>query len=100
MVGVAIVAMIIATLAHHMGLPEAIMKVASKIARCPKCLSFWVTFAVLILYNCDLIVAIALSVVVAYISYYIELIFDILHDIYNWIWERKQRWLKRKPRSK
>ena len=57
-------AMVIASLAHHMGLPEAIMKVASKIARCPKCLSFWVTLAVLILYDCDLIVAIALSVIV------------------------------------
>lgn len=98
MLGVAIVAMVIASLAHHMGLSEAVVKVASKIARCPKCLSFWGTLAVLILYNYNLIVAIALSIAMAYASYYFGLILDVLHDLYDWLWRRKNKWSKRKPR--
>ena len=44
---VALIAMVVAVLAHHLGLSEAIAKVVSKVARCPKCLTFWLVLLVL-----------------------------------------------------
>lgn len=48
MVWIALMVMIVAGLAHHLGLSEAIAMVVVKVAKCPKCLTFWTTFFILI----------------------------------------------------
>ena len=42
----ALTAMAAATLAQHLGLTEAIGKIITKIAKCPKCCSFWTALMV------------------------------------------------------
>lgn len=85
---VALVAMIVAVLACHLGLSEAIAKVVSKVARCPKCLTFWLVLLVLMV-SCDnTIVAISLSLLCAYLSNWVGLFFMWLNKVYNKVWER------------
>lgn len=85
---IALMAMIIATLAQHLGLSSAIAKVVTKIANCPRCLSFWLTLIVLVLVRCNPIVAIALSLLCAYLSNWFGLILMWLNHKYNALWER------------
>lgn len=85
---VALVAMIVAVLACHLGLSEAIAKVVSKVARCPKCLTFWLVLLV-IMVSCDnTIVAITLSLLCAYLSNWLGLLLMWLNKTYNKVWER------------
>lgn len=85
---VALVAMIVAVLACHLGLSEAIAKVVSKVARCPKCLTFWLVLLVLMV-SCDnTIVAITLSLLCAYLSNWLGLLLMWLNKTYNKVWER------------
>lgn len=85
---VALVAMIVAVLACHLGLSEAIAKVVSKVARCPKCLTFWLVLLVLMV-SCDnTIVAISLSLLCAYLSNWLGLLLMWLNKTYNKVWER------------
>jgi uncharacterized membrane protein YecN with MAPEG domain len=87
----ALIAMIVATLAHHLGLSEAIARVIAKIAGCPKCLSFWVVLIVLLLSCIHPVIALTLAIVSAYISNWIGLLLMLLAKIYNRIWERINR---------
>lgn len=88
MLVVALIAMVGATLAQHLGLSEAIVGVVSKVSRCPKCLSFWAVLAVLLLLNAHPIVAIGLALVCAYLSNWLGLILMLLANKYNDLWER------------
>lgn len=85
---IALVAMIVAVLAHHLGLSEAIAKVVSKIARCPKCLTFWLVLLVLMITCENTIVAISLSLLCAYLSNWVGLLLMWLNKTYNKVWER------------
>jgi hypothetical protein len=80
--------MIVAGLAHHLGLPQAIASVVAKVARCPKCLTFWATFIVLLIVGSGLLFAVMLSVLTAYLSHYWGLVMMLLNDLYNKLWER------------
>lgn len=88
MVWIALTVMIVAGLAHHLGLPQAIASVMAKVARCPKCLTFWATFIVLLIVGSDLLFAVMLSVLTAYLSHYWGLVMMLLNDLYNKLWER------------
>lgn len=88
MVWIALTVMIVAGLAHHLGLPQAIASVVAKVARCPKCLTFWATFIVLLIVGSGLLFAIMLSVLTAYLSHYWGLVMMLLNDLYNKLWER------------
>lgn len=88
MVWIALTVMIVAGLAHHLGLPQAIASVVAKVARCPKCLTFWATFIVLLIVGSGLLFAVMLSVLTAYISHYWGLVMMLLNDLYNKLWER------------
>lgn len=85
---VALIAMVVAVLAYHLGLSEAIAKTVSKIARCPKCLTFWFVLLVLMVVCENTIVAIALSLLCAYLSNWVGLLLMWLNKVYNNVWER------------
>lgn len=88
MAWIALMVMIVAGLAHHLGLPEAIASVVAKVARCQKCLTFWITFLVLIAVGSGFLLAVMLSVLMAYLSHYWGLVMMLLHKLYDYIWTR------------
>ena len=88
MVWIALAVMIVAGLAHHLGLPQAIASVVAKVARCPKCLTFWATFIILLMVGSGLLFAAMLSVLMAYLSHYWGLVMMILNDLYDKLWRR------------
>ena len=75
-------------LAHHLGLPQAIASVVQKVAKCPKCITFWSVLLVLQMLGYSLILALMLSIVMSYISHYFGLLLMGLNRIYEWIWQR------------
>lgn len=91
MMMIALIVMMLATLAHHLGLPEAIARIGLKIAKCPKCLSFWIALLVLVLVRCNVLIAIGLSLIVAYLSFWFGLILGWLNRKYDKLWQRLQR---------
>ena len=87
-VGIAILAMVVATLAVHLGLPQAISKVVVKVFGCYKCLSFWTTIVVLQLSGFSLQVAIPLSFLSAYLSGWFIMLLNIINKLYEKLWQR------------
>jgi hypothetical protein len=85
---IAIAVMMTATIAVHLGLPQTISNVVIRIGRCHKCLSFWVTLAVLLLIGCNIIIAAMLSLVMAYMSNWFCLLLIWLNDKYDELWQR------------
>lgn len=91
MVGLAIATMILAMLAHHLGLSEAVADVTNKILGCGKCLSFWSVLTVLVLSGYGILIAMALAVVMAYLSHWFGLILIGLNKFYDRLWKRTRR---------
>lgn len=91
MLWLALMAMAVACLAQHIGLPQAVASVLAKVARCSKCLTFWITLTVLLIANGRLIVAIMLAIVMAYVSHYFGFVIVLLQQLYDWLWERVNR---------
>ena len=87
-VGIAMLTMVVATVAVHLGLPEAIAKVVSKVMQCHKCMSFWLTLIVLTILGADILVAALLSICAAYASNWFALLLIVLHKLYNRLWQR------------
>lgn len=84
---IAILAMVSAQIAVHLGLGEAISEVAAKVLNCPKCFTFWLTLAALTYAGKDPIVAMSLSLIAAYLSNFFGLILFILYKLYNDLWQ-------------
>ena len=91
MMTIALIAMMLATLAHHLGLPEAIARVGLKVAKCPKCLSFWIALLVLVLVECNVFIAVGLSLIAAYLSFWFGLLLGVLNRKYDELWQKLQR---------
>lgn len=87
----ALVAAFVALLSQHLGLMQEFARIFTKISRCPKCTTMWVTLGVLILCGYEILVAAALSLIMAYLSYWLGLILIIFQAIYNKLWQRLQR---------
>jgi hypothetical protein len=85
---IAIAVMMAATIAVHLGLPQTISNVVSRVCKCHKCLSFWVTLAVLLLIGCNIIIAAMLSLVMAYMSNWFGMLLIWLNDKYGELWQR------------
>lgn len=77
-----------AVIAVHMGLSVAVGKVLTKILSCPQCLSFWSTLIVLYLFGCNIVVAVLLSLLGAYLSNWIALVLVKLNQTYDELWQR------------
>lgn len=86
----ALIAMFAATLAHHLGLSEAVAKVISKILKCPRCLTFWSVLFVLFVYGCNILIAIGLSLLMAYCSIWTELLLGALNKLYERLWQGRK----------
>lgn len=85
---IAFISMMVGVTAHHLGLTEEAAKITDKIAGCPKCCSFWIALFVLLFNGCNLFVAVALALLVAYLSFYFGLILMLLQRLYNWLWQK------------
>lgn len=88
MVWIAICAAISAVLMQHLGLCEAIAEVIGKIAKCHVCCCFWGTLAALLYSDCGIIVAVSLSIIMAYLSNYLSIILILMQKIYYWLWQK------------
>lgn len=78
----------VATLAVHLGLPEAITKVATKISKCERCCSFWCTAAALWYCGADLITIVSLSIIASYLSHWVALLLHLLQNLYSRLWQK------------
>ena len=90
-VGIAMLTMIVATLAVHLGLPDAIAKVVSKVMQCHKCLTFWSTLIVLTYLGTDVFIAALLSIFAAYMSDWFGMLLVMLNKLSDQIWQRLRK---------
>lgn len=88
---IAIAVMMAATIAVHLGLAQAICNVLCKVCKCHKCMSFWITLAVLLLIGCNIIVAAMLSLIMSYMSNWFGLLLMWLNDKYGELWLKLNR---------
>lgn len=88
MIWVAVVVMVGACLAHHLGLSEAIARTVLKIALCPKCLTFWCVLFILVIFGCNILEALLLSILMAYLSHYFNLLLLAMNKLYEWLWQK------------
>ncbi len=88
MVRIALIAMIVAILAQHLGLSEAVARIILKIAKCPKCLTFWCVLGAEIAMHSNPLIAIGLSLMCAYLVSWVGLLLEYLYKLYNELWQR------------
>lgn len=88
MVWIALTAAFAALLAQHLGLAEELAELVVKITECPKCTTFWVTLAVLICSDYDVIAAVALSLLMAYLSFWAGFVLIGAQRLYDWLWQK------------
>lgn len=88
MVWIALTAAFTALLAQHLGLAEELAALAVKIAKCPKCTTFWATLAALVYSGCDVIAAVALSMLMAYMSFWAGFLLIGAQRLYDRLWKR------------
>ena len=88
MVWIALAVMMCACAAQHLGLSEAVARIVLKVAKCPKCMTFWCVLLALLLFDCGLLTAMVLSLGMAYLSHYFNLLLMALNRLYDKIWQR------------
>lgn len=91
MIWIALLTMMAACLAQHLGLPQAIASVLLKVTKCPKCLTFWSTLLVLLMAGCSIFIASALSILMSYLSHFFGLVLMVLNNLYDRLWEKGNR---------
>lgn len=91
MVWVALMAAVFAIVGHHLGLIEKLSELAVEVAQCPKCTTFWVVLAALLLNGCDFVTAIALAIGMAYLSFWAGFVLIALQKLYDWVWKKINR---------
>jgi uncharacterized membrane protein len=96
MIRIMLLAIVVASLSVHLGLSEAVGKVIYKIIRCPQCLSCWLTFAATMYYGADILFAMTLSLLAAFLSNWMIFLFIGLTKLYNVLWERLNKENKKK----
>lgn len=84
----ALIVMMCATVAQHLGLTTSIASVIKKIADCPMCCSFWGCFFFLYLTDCDSFIAMGLSLLMSYLSHWFGLILFLLNKLYERVWKK------------
>ena len=87
-VGIALSLMVVATVAVHLGLPQAIAGVLARISKCHKCLSFWLTLSALMLIGCPMNLVALLSILMAYLSNWLGMLLYWFNKISERLWER------------
>lgn len=85
---IALLASLLASLAVHLGLPEAVVGVLRRAAVCAKCSAFWITLTVLLVVGCPPLASAGLALLGSYLSHWYSLVLLKLQQIYNAIWQR------------
>lgn len=91
MILTALIVMIASLLAQHLGLTDAVSKILTKILKCPRCLSFWAVLAVLLWLRCNLIIAMGLSILMAYLSVWIGMLLVLASKLYDRLWQKNEK---------
>lgn len=91
MVWIALTAAFAALLAQHLGLAEELAGLVVKVAKCPKCTTFWITLAALVYSGCDVVAAVALSLLMAYLSFWTGFPLIGAQKLYDWLWQKINR---------
>jgi hypothetical protein len=86
-------ALIIATFSVHLGLTEEMSKIVAKILSCGRCLTFWLCLACELYCSVDIISAVAVSIIAAYLANWMGFVFILL----NRLWEKLNRKLRQLP---
>lgn len=73
---------------QHLGLCEAIAEVIGKIAKCHVCCCFWGTLAALLYSDCGIIVAVSLSIIMAYLSNFFSVFLMLMQKMYDLLWKK------------
>ena len=90
-VGIAALLMVVATVATHLGLSQAVSQVVTKVCRCHKCLTFWLALFGTFVAGCPVAMAVLLSLAAAYASNWFALVLIELNHIYERLWQRLNR---------
>lgn len=85
---IALSVMVASVLVVNLGLGEAIAKVSDKVLQCPTCLTFWGTLGALLYNGADVVLAVVLSILMAYVSNYFGILLTVLNRLYEKLWER------------
>lgn len=88
MVEIALIAAFAAFIAQHLGLTDELAAIAVKVASCPKCCVMWITLFTLVLMGYDALASIALSLLLAYLSFWFGFVFIVLQKLYDAVWEK------------
>ena len=89
--GIAIALMVAATTAVHMGLPQEIAKVITKIMGCHKCLTFWTCLIGITIAGEPLWSALLLSLLAAYASNWFAILLIMINNIYEKVWKKVRK---------
>lgn len=100
MLWIALLTMVCATIAQHLGLAEKIAQIGSQIMECPKCLSFWASLFVLLINGCNILSAVGLSLFMSYAANWIGFAYYGAEKLYERLWQRTTRNPDRKPQRK
>lgn len=76
------------------------MDVMAKIAKCSTCTCFWGVLAILVFLGCDVIRAVVLSILMAYLSNYVGILLVFANKIYGRLWQRVNKSKRTKKRKK
>ena len=74
----------------QMGLSEAIQEtlhIRIRIASCPKCLTWWICCAYLVLHDYGIVTSVAASFILSYCALWLALAYDALATLYNHAYE-------------
>lgn len=77
------VLMVSVNLIHHLGLAHAIAEVVDKVLSCSQCLTFWTVSAGMMYIDADIITAVFLAILMAYLSNWFGLLLLYLQRIFN-----------------
>jgi hypothetical protein len=88
---IALATSLAATLAVHLGLPEAVVGVLRRIAQCAKCSAFWITLTVLLTTSHPPLLSAGLSLAASYLTHWFSLVFVKLQQIYDVLWQKLNR---------
>lgn len=102
MIAVAIIATVVTVLAHHLGFFDTLIEVATKIATCYKCCTFWVTLTIVLIIFRKPLESVAVAFAAAYASHWVMLVLWHFNNVYKELWERqnKNKRQKRKRRHR
>ena len=88
-VWIATLAMLSAVLIVNLGLGDAIAEVSGKILKCSTCLSFWGALAALLYNGTDIVIAVSLSILVAYLSNFVGIVLMMFNRLYTWLYGKE-----------